>query len=118
MYCDGKLICVFGCGGDRDRGKRSLMGKIAVRKADHVIITDDNPRTEDPDRIITDIKQGISDNSSTEVIRDRKDAIERAIDESIAGDVVVVAGKGHETGQVIGTELFSFSDSAVIEGLQ
>ncbi len=95
----GRLHCVFGCGGDRDRGKRPLMGAIAARLADHTIVTSDNPRSEDPAAIVDEILAGIDDRSTTEAIVDRHAAIERAIALARAGDVVVIAGKGHEQGQ-------------------
>lgn len=95
----GRLLCVFGCGGDRDRGKRPLMGEIAARLADHAIVTSDNPRSEDPGAIVTEILSGIDDRSATEPILDRHAAIERAVTLARDGDVVVIAGKGHEQGQ-------------------
>ncbi len=95
----GRLLCVFGCGGDRDRGKRPLMGEISARLADHTIVTSDNPRSEDPDAIVAEIMAGIADASASEAIVDRHAAIERAVELAGAGDVVVVAGKGHEQGQ-------------------
>ena len=94
------VICVFGCGGDRDRGKRPLMGEIAARLADHTIVTSDNPRSEDPDAIVAEIMAGIvDDGSKVEAIVDRRAAIERAVTLAGAGDIVVLAGKGHEQGQ-------------------
>jgi UDP-N-acetylmuramoyl-L-alanyl-D-glutamate--2,6-diaminopimelate ligase len=105
----GRLICVFGCGGDRDKTKRSQMGAIATRFSDFVVITSDNPRTEDPGEIISDVGSGtVSENY--EIISDRKDAIKKAISESISGDIVLIAGKGHEDYQIIGTEKIHFSD--------
>ncbi|MBW3607005.1 MAG: UDP-N-acetylmuramoyl-L-alanyl-D-glutamate--2,6-diaminopimelate ligase [Actinobacteria bacterium] len=95
----GRLLCVFGCGGDRDRGKRPQMGAICSRLADHTIVTSDNPRSEEPAAIIEEILAGIEDRSATETIVDRHAAIERAIALAEAGDVVVIAGKGHEQGQ-------------------
>jgi UDP-N-acetylmuramoyl-L-alanyl-D-glutamate--2,6-diaminopimelate ligase len=94
-----RLLCVFGCGGDRDRGKRPLMGEIAARLADRAIVTSDNPRSEDPQAIVGEILAGIDDGAPTEAIVDRRDAIEHAIGLARAGDVVVIAGKGHEQGQ-------------------
>jgi len=95
----GRLLCVFGCGGDRDRGKRPQMGQISARLADHTIVTSDNPRSEDPRAIVGEILAGIDDRGSTEAIVDRHAAIERAVERAGVGDVVVIAGKGHEQGQ-------------------
>jgi UDP-N-acetylmuramoyl-L-alanyl-D-glutamate--2,6-diaminopimelate ligase len=113
----GRLICVFGCGGDRDRSKRPLMGKIATDIADYTIITNDNPRTEDPKCIIDGILTGIAENKKDifEIIPDRAKAIERACKMTNAGDILLVAGKGHEDYQIIGNEKNHFSD---IEELQ
>ncbi|MCX8028744.1 MAG: UDP-N-acetylmuramoyl-L-alanyl-D-glutamate--2,6-diaminopimelate ligase [Brevinematales bacterium] len=106
------LTVVFGAGGDRDKGKRPLMGEIASRIADKVIITSDNPRTENPISIIDDIIQGIPENLShkVRVVADRKIAIQTALKEAVEGEIIVVAGKGHETYQIIGTEKIHFSD--------
>ena len=106
-YCTGRLICVFGCGGDRDRGKRPIMGAIAAAKADVVIVTDDNPRSEDPAAIRAAILAAAPD--ATE-IGDRAQAIATAVRMLKAGDVLVVAGKGHETGQIVGDRVLPFSD--------
>jgi UDP-N-acetylmuramoyl-L-alanyl-D-glutamate--2,6-diaminopimelate ligase len=97
-----RLLCVFGCGGDRDRGKRPQMGAISARLADHTIVTSDNPRSEDPDAIVAEILAGIEDpdaEGTVEAIVDRRAAIERAVALAGPGDVVVVAGQGHEQGQ-------------------
>ena len=109
-----RLWCVFGCGGDRDPGKRSLMGAAAERLADRVIVTDDNPRTENPDRIVSDILAGMKHPKAATVIRDRRAAIFHALAEVEAGDIVLLAGKGHEDYQIVGTERFPFSDRAVV----
>lgn len=108
----GKLVCVFGCGGDRDITKRPKMGKIAEKICDKIIITSDNPRTEDPQQIITDILTGISELDSKKIIveLDRTIAIEQAILNSTPQDVIVLAGKGHETYQIIGTEKHHYDD--------
>jgi UDP-N-acetylmuramoyl-L-alanyl-D-glutamate--2,6-diaminopimelate ligase len=101
-YCKGRLIAVFGCGGDRDPIKRPIMGGIGVRIADHAIITSDNPRSEDPMKIIDDILAGVdSDMGSYEVIENRKSAIRHAMDMAQKDDIIVLAGKGHETYQEI-----------------
>jgi len=105
----GKLHVVFGCGGDRDAGKRPMMGAIAARLADRVIVTDDNPRSEAPSEIRKAILAGCS---SAEEIGSRSDAIRAAIGDLGEGDVLVIAGKGHETGQTIGSETHPFSDRA------
>jgi UDP-N-acetylmuramoyl-L-alanyl-D-glutamate--2,6-diaminopimelate ligase len=112
-HCSGRLTVVFGCGGDRDRGKRPQMGAIAAARADRVVLTDDNPRTEDGDAIIADIRAGIGARG-VEVIRDRRAAIRAALAPARAGDVVLVAGKGHETCQIVGTETLPFSDQDVV----
>jgi UDP-N-acetylmuramoyl-L-alanyl-D-glutamate--2,6-diaminopimelate ligase len=105
----GRLICVFGCGGDRDRGKRPQMGRIAATWADQVIVTSDNPRTEDPQRILQDILAGIP-GAPWAVEVDRRQAIRLAILEAQPGDTVVIAGKGHEDYQILGTEKIPFDD--------
>lgn len=109
-FVTGKLICVFGCGGDRDRGKRPIMGRIATEHADVVIVTDDNPRSEDPQAIRVEILAGAPQALQ---IGDRKAAIDEAIGMARAGDVVVIAGKGHETGQILGNTVLPFSDHEV-----
>ncbi|MBN8910642.1 MAG: UDP-N-acetylmuramoyl-L-alanyl-D-glutamate--2,6-diaminopimelate ligase, partial [Rhizobiales bacterium] len=106
-FATGKLICVFGCGGDRDRGKRPIMGAISVKRADVTIITDDNPRTEDPAAIRAEILASAP--GATE-IGDRGEAIRTAVAMMQPGDVVLVAGKGHETGQIVGQRVLPFSD--------
>ncbi|MCB0713681.1 MAG: UDP-N-acetylmuramoyl-L-alanyl-D-glutamate--2,6-diaminopimelate ligase [Ignavibacteriae bacterium] len=112
---EGQLIVVFGCGGDRDRGKRPIMGEIASRLADRIYITSDNPRSEDPDKIIDEILEGVS-RPTTDVhrIADRRKAIELALQEAQADDIVVVAGKGHETYQIIGSDRHDFDDREVV----
>lgn len=108
----GKLITVFGCGGDRDKTKRPLMGAIAEKYSDVTIVTSDNPRTEDPHRIIEDILEGIKDSHT--VIEDRKEAIEYACRIAGKDDIVVIAGKGHEDYQIIGTNKHHFSDKETV----
>jgi UDP-N-acetylmuramoyl-L-alanyl-D-glutamate--2,6-diaminopimelate ligase len=95
----GRLICVFGAGGDRDRGKRPLMGEIAARLSDVAIATSDNPRSEDPEQIIAEIVAGVEDPQRLQAVTDRREAILRAVELARPGDVVVIAGKGHEQGQ-------------------
>jgi len=112
-HSSGQVWCVFGCGGDRDRGKRRSMGAIASSLADHAIVTDDNPRNEDPQQIIADIVAGIPSNRGTQIVRDRKEAIDIAIQSAGTDDVVLIAGKGHESVQLIGNRKRAFSDSAM-----
>ena len=110
-HFEGNIWCVFGCGGNRDKGKRPIMGEVAQNYADRVIITDDNPRNEKGDVIVEHILSGISDRSGVEVIRDRAQAIEFAIDNAAPGDVILVAGKGHETYQDVAGKKMIFSDA-------
>ena len=110
-FASGKLVVVFGCGGDRDRGKRPIMGEIAARLADGVIVTDDNPRSEDPAAIRAAI---LSAAPGAREIGDRAEAIRQAVGGLSAGDVLVVAGKGHETGQIVGERVLPFSDHEVV----
>ena len=110
---NGRLICVFGCGGDRDRGKRHKMGKISASIADHSVITSDNPRTEDPDQIITDIVVGLPNGTNYDLIPDRRKAIDHAIDLAEVGDLIAIAGKGHEPYQEINGVRFDFDDREV-----
>ena len=112
---DGRLIVVFGAGGDRDRGKRPLMGSAAQEGADVVIVTSDNPRTEDPDAIIDDIVAGMREGYLR--ITDRREAIAAALDMATADDIILLAGKGHETYQVIGTEKVPFDEAAIVHEL-
>jgi UDP-N-acetylmuramoyl-L-alanyl-D-glutamate--2,6-diaminopimelate ligase len=108
-----RLLVLFGCGGDRDREKRPLMGDIAVRLSDLAVLTSDNPRTEDPDRILTDILAGIKDREHLVVEPDRRSAIRTVLLASAPGDVVILAGKGHEQGQDIGGLITPFDDRTV-----
>ena len=116
-HCDGKLWCVFGCGGDRDRSKRAIMGQIAERYSDHVVITDDNPRTENPQQIAADISSGFLCPWAVEVMHDRAMAIAHAVNNAKVGDVVLIAGKGHEEYQIIGNEKIAFNDAKQVRGL-
>ncbi|MEO5799430.1 MAG: UDP-N-acetylmuramoyl-L-alanyl-D-glutamate--2,6-diaminopimelate ligase [Gemmatimonadales bacterium] len=111
-----RLIVVFGCGGDRDKGKRPIMGKIAAAGSDHAIVTSDNPRTEDPDLIIDDIVAGMP-KSGWERESDRYVAIAQAVGQAGPGDAVLLAGKGHETYQVVGTEYLPFDERDIVLGL-
>jgi UDP-N-acetylmuramoyl-L-alanyl-D-glutamate--2,6-diaminopimelate ligase len=110
-FASGRLICVFGCGGNRDKGKRPIMGRIAAEKADVVIVTDDNPRKEDPATIRSEVLAGAV---GAQEIGDRAAAIAAAVGMLRAGDVLVVAGKGHESGQIIGDVTLPFSDADVV----
>jgi UDP-N-acetylmuramoyl-L-alanyl-D-glutamate--2,6-diaminopimelate ligase len=109
-FIKGQMICVFGCGGDRDRTKRPQMGKIAADLADLAIVTSDNPRTEDPEKILADVIEGIPSDRPVKVIADRAQAIATAIQRAQPGDGVLIAGKGHEDYQIIGTEKIHFDD--------
>lgn len=117
VHCAGRLWCVFGCGGDRDRGKRPLMGSIAEQLADQIVLTDDNPRSEDSVAIIEDIRGGIQETEKLHIESDRRAAIAYAIEHAGAEDIVLVAGKGHEDYQLIGTERLPFNDVEVISEL-
>jgi UDP-N-acetylmuramoyl-L-alanyl-D-glutamate--2,6-diaminopimelate ligase len=108
---EGRLICVFGCGGDRDRGKRPMMGRVVSELADVAIVTSDNPRSEDPQAIIDEIVAGMAD--EPEIEPDRARAIERAVELALPGDVVVIAGKGHERGQEVAGVVTPFDDAEV-----
>jgi UDP-N-acetylmuramoyl-L-alanyl-D-glutamate--2,6-diaminopimelate ligase len=113
-HCAAQLWCVFGCGGDRDKGKRPEMGAIAAEFADQIIVSDDNPRHEDADAIVADIMSGI-DVDHVVVMRDRAAAIRYAVASAGADDVVLVAGKGHEDYQQVGDERLPFSDVAQVQ---
>ena len=110
-FVTSRLISVFGCGGDRDPGKRSMMGKISQEKADLTIVTDDNPRSEAPEAIRAEILAAVPD---AEEIGDRYAAIATAISRARPGDVILIAGKGHETGQIVGDDVLSFSDHEAV----
>ena len=108
-----RIVLVFGCGGDRDKAKRALMGSVASRFADMVYVTSDNSRSEDPDAIIADILSGIDREKPYRVIRDRAVAIEVAIREARAGDIILLAGKGHEKYEIDATGKHPFDEKAI-----
>ena len=114
LHCRGQLRVVFGCGGDRDRGKRALMGRIASELADDIVLTDDNPRTEDPRRIVADILVGVTPGAPLVIEHDRALAIRMTLQRSAPDDVVLIAGKGHEDYQIRGSERREFRDQAVV----
>jgi UDP-N-acetylmuramoyl-L-alanyl-D-glutamate--2,6-diaminopimelate ligase len=114
-HCNGKLWCVFGCGGNRDAGKRALMGKTAERFSDQIIITDDNPRFENPEHITNQIVEGLLCPWAAEIVHDRQAAIAHAIECAQPGDVVLIAGKGHERYQQIGAERIPFNDAEQVQ---
>lgn len=116
-HCRGQLWCVFGCGGERDRGKRPQMGAIAERLADRVLLTDDNPRGEDGDVIVAEILAGMTEPKRAQVQRARGEAVAQAVQAAAPGDVVLVAGKGHETEQVIAGRELHYSDREIVAGL-
>jgi UDP-N-acetylmuramoyl-L-alanyl-D-glutamate--2,6-diaminopimelate ligase len=110
QHCSGKLICVFGCGGDRDKPKRAVMGEIVSSLSDSVVITNDNPRSENPEDIANDIISGIKKLDKCNKILDRKEAIQTAISQATKIDVVLIAGKGHESYQIIDNIKYHFDD--------
>ncbi|ALS21365.1 UDP-N-acetylmuramoyl-L-alanyl-D-glutamate--2,6-diaminopimelate ligase [Paenibacillus naphthalenovorans] len=117
QFAEGKVYCVFGCGGDRDRAKRPLMGGVAAKYADYVFVTSDNPRTENPERILQDIVPGLRtagyDPGRYELVADRREAIQKAVDRAAPGDCILIAGKGHETYQDIMGVKHPFDDRKV-----
>ncbi|WP_413612591.1 UDP-N-acetylmuramoyl-L-alanyl-D-glutamate--2,6-diaminopimelate ligase [Bdellovibrio sp. HCB-110] len=117
LKSSARIWTIFGCGGDRDKGKRPLMAQMALKYSDNVVITSDNPRTEDPNDIIKDILAGVAgaDKAKTTVVLDRKEAIHQTIKKAQKGDVILIAGKGHEDYQIIGKDKFPFSDVKVAE---
>ncbi len=116
-HCRGRLFCIFGCGGDRDAGKRPLMGAVAAQYADEIIITDDNPRNEDAAQIVRDIRAGISSDKNVTVIHARREAIRTALQRASVDDVVVIAGKGHESCQLIGEQKVPFNDRDCVRSI-
>ena len=118
QHCSGKVFCIFGCGGDRDVGKRSLMGEIAEKFADKVILTDDNARSENPQDIIQNILLGCVNPQQVEIQHDRKKAIEQAKSMASSSDMILVAGKGHENYQIIGNQTFAYDERQFVASLQ
>jgi len=116
-HCAGRLHVVFGCGGDRDAGKRPLMASVSAAMADDIVITDDNPRSEPAAGIVGDILAGLPQGQRATVIHDRGSAIRHALEQAAAGDVVLVAGKGHEDYQIVGAERRRFSDRELIQSI-
>ena len=113
-----RIVTLFGCGGDRDRTKRPIMGEIAAENSDFVIVTSDNPRTENPGEIIKDILPGVEKHSTPyAVVENRREAIAYAVENAKSGDVILLAGKGHETYQIIGTEKTHFDEREVLAEL-
>ena len=120
QFVTGRLIVVFGCGGDRDRTKRPIMGELAARYADRVIVTSDNPRSEEPQSIIDQILAGITTSEAgkkTEAITDRLSAIKHAMAMALPGDVLLLAGKGHETYQILADRTIHFDDREIVREL-
>ncbi|MBU6353231.1 MAG: UDP-N-acetylmuramoyl-L-alanyl-D-glutamate--2,6-diaminopimelate ligase, partial [Actinomycetales bacterium] len=113
-FTTGKVIAVLGCGGDRDATKRPLMGKALLDGADHAIFTSDNPRSEKPSAILADMTRGLQLHSDSKIIEDRKEAIVAAVRSAAAGDVVIILGKGHESGQEIAGVKHPFSDQKIL----
>ena len=116
IYTKGRVISVFGCGGDRDKNKRHVMGEISGRVADYTIITSDNPRTEEPEAIVKDIENGIKKTKGKyECIVDRTEAIRRAIKMANKRDIIVLAGKGHEQYQEINKKRYPFDENKIVK---
>ncbi|OTQ57122.1 UDP-N-acetylmuramoyl-L-alanyl-D-glutamate--2,6-diaminopimelate ligase [Gilliamella apis] len=115
IHCKGQLWVIFGCGGDRDTGKRPLMAEVAEQFADKIVLTNDNPRTEDEAKIIHDIEQGLSNIKNTQVITDRVTAIRETLAQAKADDVILIAGKGHEDYQIIGKTKHHYSDQETVK---
>jgi len=113
VHCSGRIWVVFGCGGDRDGGKRGMMGGVAQRLADQVVVTSDNPRNEPLSRIVDDIVAGLASPTAATIIEDRAAAIAWAISSAAPADTVLIAGKGHEQYQQTGAERIPFSDQKV-----
>ena len=117
-FARGRLISVFGCGGDRDRSKRPLMGAVSGRIADFTIITSDNPRTEEPSKILTDIEEGIKEAGGDYiVIEDRTQAIRYALEHARPDDIIVLSGKGHETYQIFKDKTIHYDEREIVENI-
>ncbi|MCV2884882.1 UDP-N-acetylmuramoyl-L-alanyl-D-glutamate--2,6-diaminopimelate ligase [Aestuariibacter sp. AA17] len=116
-HCRGELVCLFGCGGDRDRGKRSLMGEVAEKFADRIVLTSDNSRSEDPHHIIKDILSGCRQPDSVLVEVDRQTAIKQALTQTDKHDLILVAGKGHEDYQIIGDQVLDYNERQYVQQL-
>jgi len=116
-FVENKIITVFGCGGNRDKLKRPLMGEIADRLSDAVILTSDNPRDEDPFSIIRQIRSGVKGKVKLEIEENRKKAIAKAVDLAQTGDCILIAGKGHEDWQIIKEKKIKFNDAEVVKSL-
>ena len=114
VHCEGRLWCLVGCGGDRDRGKRPMMAAMAEQHADRVILTDDNPRTEAPEQIMADMVAGLRDPAAVQIEHDRVKAIRLALSQASKQDIILVAGKGHEDYQIIGTDKRHYSDRETV----
>jgi UDP-N-acetylmuramoyl-L-alanyl-D-glutamate--2,6-diaminopimelate ligase len=117
VHCSGELHVIFGCGGDRDRGKRPMMAAVAAELADGVVITDDNPRTESPAAIAAEVLAGIPAGVPVTVIHDRAEAIRSTLSRTRVGDAVLIAGKGHEDYQLVGADKRVFSDRQFVRAL-
>lgn len=117
LHCEGKLWCLVGCGGERDRGKRPMMAAVAEQLADYVILTDDNPRSESPREIVNDMLAGLAQPERAQVIHDRAEACQRAFSQAQAQDIVLVAGKGHEDYQVLAGKTIHYSDRETVQAL-
>ncbi|WP_081300216.1 UDP-N-acetylmuramoyl-L-alanyl-D-glutamate--2,6-diaminopimelate ligase [Gilliamella sp. Choc5-1] len=117
IHCQGTLWVIFGCGGDRDTGKRPLMAKVAEQFADKIVLTNDNPRTEDEMKIIDDIQQGLHRTGNIQIITDRVEAIKQTLNQAEPNDVILIAGKGHEDYQIVGKIKYHYSDQETVKKL-
>lgn len=117
VHCEGKLWCIFGCGGDRDTGKRPIMASIAEQQADAIILSDDNPRSEEPSLITDDMLVGLKNAESAHVIHDRFEACQFALSQANENDIILLAGKGHEDYQVLADKTVHYSDRETAQTL-